>query len=47
MGGMWRICMYCHGDFTQLNLYSSLCDGAELEERKEGEERGPDEPEQL
>lgn len=29
VGGLRRICMRCHGDFTQLNLYSSLCGGAE------------------
>lgn len=35
VGGLWWICMCCHGDFTQLNLYSSLCDGAEWEKKRE------------
>lgn len=33
VGGLYWICMCCHGDFTQLNLYSSLCDGAKWEKK--------------
>lgn len=48
VGELRQICMRCHGDFTQLNLYSSLCGGAECRGAVvEGGARGREEERRL